>query len=116
MQREHKAWRLRQNEEGQQVEPFDTPLAVDLTRRLRTKTKPPTQLAAPLQPAQPDAPDGSAHLPTPQAAAEEFELDTDELGFTELDLAALGLLSTAPPVAFHDLPEEEDDWEWSEWG
>ena len=82
---------------------------------MRKKTKPHSQAATVLEDAQLDTLDSSAQTSQPQAVPEEFAMDVDELGFTELDIITLGFFNG--PQADSNFPEEEDeDFEWHSWG
>ena len=133
LQREHRAKRLAILARGDDREPpsdgsptpnadgslaisLDAPLIVDLSRRLRAKTKPPLPVAAHVpQAASLDPRAGEApisYLPTPP---ESFSIDVDNLGLTDVDYIAL--LGADEDVADTLIPEEDEDiYAWGHWG
>ena len=103
---------------------FTPPLAVDLTRRLNCKTKPPRQSAS----TSPDAPaadrpalqdaslaplDSEAHDAL-RTAPDVYALDADEFGLIEDDYALVEIVEDGQIEAM-DL-SDEDPFEWGPWG
>ena len=92
---------------------FQLPLAVDLTRRLRVKTRPPQQGASTSQDIALAPTDGEMHDSQRQAHPDDLQLDADDFGLTEADFAAIGVAAELPED--QDLADDEDPFNWGSW-